>query len=678
MVARNVRRLVLYVTLCCSRLNRLDVLSLIALLGLAAIMIYSSAVAFESTRTATRALNSAVSAEAVDASLRTARYAVASEESLNRKYRLEPGKGVAAAHRASADSLAGALLAARNLGDATDRAVLDDALRDQNSYLAGTSKMYAAVDRHDARTALALDRTAVDPVFHRIERAVGERAEAHEMLAETAIFHLRETQRRTIAMTISLSALRLLSLGIFVFVLITYQRRLKASYQNAIDELENAALTDHLTHIGNHRAYQVDLQREASRAHRYGETLSLALLDVDDFKVVNDRSGHLYGDTVLAKLAALFSSLRLEDRAYRIGGDEFAIILPHSSIDAATKAMQRLQEEVETSVFDCTVSIGLASLTGSECDLVSLQTQADAAMYAGKRGDRNGVTVFDASVDGMWLLSPERIHSLHRLIAAGSMQVAFQPIWDVHDRRVLAYEALARPDAKYGFGGPQEAFDLADRIGCTRELDAVCRAGALVAARELPDDALLFINLSPQSLDQSRLDVDELVKLLRAAGLTPDRVVIEITERSITRVGTVINSARLLQEHGFRLALDDTGAGNSGLEMLSRLPVDFVKIDREIIVKALDDRNARGVLAGIVAIAETTGAYVIAEGIETTQMLDFVCHLGRRETGAYRGADGVQGYLLRRPSQTFPKPDETLAIAALLAEFAAGEPRSAA
>jgi EAL domain-containing protein (putative c-di-GMP-specific phosphodiesterase class I) len=273
----------------------------------------------------------------------------------------------------------------------------------------------------------------------------------------------------------------------------------------------------------------------------------------------------------------------------------------------------------------------------------------------------------------MWLLSPDKIHNLHELIATGSVPVVFQPIWDVRECRILAYEALARPDPKYGFNGPQDAFDLAERIGCAHELDAICRKGTLAAAGELPVGALLFINVSPQSLDHGRLDPHDFVKAVRAAGLTPQRVVIEITERSISRVDAVIDSAHALQKLGFRLALDDTGSGNSGLEMLSRLPLEFVKIDREVIVKALDDRNARGVLAGIVAIADSTGAYVIAEGIETPEMLDFVCRLPAQAAPS-RGIHGVQGFLLRRPSETFPQANETKDIEALLKDALIGAP----
>jgi EAL domain-containing protein (putative c-di-GMP-specific phosphodiesterase class I) len=240
-------------------------------------------------------------------------------------------------------------------------------------------------------------------------------------------------------------------------------------------------------------------------------------------------------------------------------------------------------------------------------------------------------------------------------------------IWDVTRCDVLAYEALARPPAQFGFDGPQDVFDLAERVGRAHEIDAVCRRATLRRASELPDGVLLFLNMTPHSLENGRLDPRQFAADVVAAGLSPHRVVIEITERSVAQIDVVIEVAKALQHLGFRLALDDTGAGNAGLEMLSQLAVDFVKIDRSIIVKALTDRSARAVMAGIIAIAKETGADVIAEGIEDMKMLDLVCGQDW-DTIHKRGVRGVQGYLLRRPSATMVDAEATDDVKAILQE----------
>ena len=146
----------------------------------------------------------------------------------------------------------------------------------------------------------------------------------------------------------------------------------------------------------------------------------------------------------------------------------------------------------------------------------------------------------------------------------------------------------------------------------------------------------------------------------RAVGLEPERVVLEITERSPARLDHVIASALRLRSLGFQLALDDVGTGNSGLEMLRDLPVDFVKIDTSVIAAAVDDPKAQAVLVAIIAFARRAGAFVIAEGIESEEILSFVRHAHEMNVLHDRVIDGGQGFLLGRPDQDLtsaPSPE---------------------
>jgi EAL domain-containing protein (putative c-di-GMP-specific phosphodiesterase class I) len=215
---------------------------------------------------------------------------------------------------------------------------------------------------------------------------------------------------------------------------------------------------------------------------------------------------------------------------------------------------------------------------------------------------------------------------------------------------MLGVEALARPWPGYGLDGPGEMFAIADKIGRAHDLDAVCRSAALARAHEIPDDLLLFLNVNPQSLAHDTLRDRRLVDEVTAAGLEPERVVLEITERSDARLDQVIADATRLSSLGFHLALDDVGAGNAGLEMLRELPVDFVKIDQSIITAAVDDTQAQAVLMAIVAYASCVDAFVIAEGIETEAILDFVRNAAELEVRQDSPIPGGQGYLLGRPS----------------------------
>jgi diguanylate cyclase (GGDEF)-like protein len=411
----------------------------------------------------------------------------------------------------------------------------------------------------------------------------------------------------------------------------------------------NRARRDGLTDLGNQTAFHDELRRATASATRYEEPLSVAVIDLDDFKLVNDRKGHKQGDRLLAGLAGVLQDGRPEDRAFRIGGDEFALILPRSALDGATQRLNRLRAQVAEQLGGVTLSIGVAQLDPEGRDEGTLVEQADAAVYEAKRLGRDRVVTFD-QVDKSLVVTAARLDTLHRLLKGAPPAVAFQPIFELgpEGHRVLGFEALARFDAPE-LHGPADAFALAERVGRAHELDELARRGALARARELPPGTLLFLNVSPKSFDLDALAGDSLVRAVRAAGLEPERVVLEITERSTARVDRVVREAARLRGLGFKLALDDVGAGNAGLEMLRSLAVDFVKIDKEVVAGSTAGGGARAILHAVISFANEVGAFVIAEGIETEAMLEHVRSPERSADPERIGVHGAQGYLLGRP-----------------------------
>jgi diguanylate cyclase (GGDEF)-like protein len=412
----------------------------------------------------------------------------------------------------------------------------------------------------------------------------------------------------------------------------------------------NRATHDGLTDLGNQSAFQDELRRATATALRYGEPLSVALVDLDDFKLVNDRKGHRQGDRLLAGLARVLQEGRPEDRAFRIGGDEFALIMPRSDVDGAKERLDRMRSHAAEQLGGVTLSVGVAQLEPAMRDAGTLVEQADAALYEAKRLGRDRVATF-GQLDEALVVTAARLGALHRLLDGPPPAIAFQPIWELGPtgNLLVGYEALARPDVR-GLAGPAEAFALAERIGRAHELDSLCRRATLARAHELPRDALLFLNVSPQSFDLDELSGDSLLCAVRAAGLEPERVVLEITERSTARLDRVVREATRLRKLGFRLALDDVGAGNAGLEMLRSLPVDFVKIDREVVASSARGGSARAILHAVISFADEVGAFVIAEGIETEAMLEHVRAPDKRPGLERRtGVHGAQGYLLGRP-----------------------------
>jgi diguanylate cyclase (GGDEF)-like protein len=423
------------------------------------------------------------------------------------------------------------------------------------------------------------------------------------------------------------------------------------------------AARDPLTDLGNHRSFQDELARAVAVATRKAESLAVVLVDLDKFKAVNDRHGHRRGDELLKEVARALDDGRGNDRAFRIGGDEFALLLPGLESAAARTAVQRRLDAAHASDAAASFTAGIAVLApGLEADPAALWEQADAALYEGKRSGCGGVVVFDDVAEQLSIVTPAKTQALGALLDGKRLEIAFQPIWDLHDGRMLGVEALARPWEGYGFDGPAEMFAVAEKVGRAPELDDLCRLAALERASELPSDVLLFLNVNPQALAHGMLVGDAFVRAVASAGLDPGRVVLEITERSEARLSQVVAEATCLHGLGFRLALDDVGAGNAGLEMLRHLPVDFVKIDRSVIAAAAEDTHSQAVLLAIIAYARRADAYVIAEGIETREMLSFVRNVDELHNVQDPPIKGAQGFLLGRPSTRVAQLITSLAI----------------
>ena len=426
--------------------------------------------------------------------------------------------------------------------------------------------------------------------------------------------------------------------------------------EGAYDQARSEALLDGLTGLGNHRAFQEEIERQWSSAVRYGRSLSLVLLDLDEFKRINDSAGHAGGDLLLRRIGSqITGSLRRSDRAFRIGGDEFAIILPETDGDGAYVVMRRLLatslegESRRAGANALSFSAGIAAVPGSAHDRESLYSQADAALYWGKRHGRTSVTVYDrerhesAGIDH----KPAELSALvARVAASGAVRAVFQPIYDLVTGAPRGFEGLVRPLPNSGFNDPGTMFAAAEATGRTAELDIACLEAVMGAAARLRLPGSLTVNLSPRTLEMDEFSVQGLLRIIVRHGLDPRRVVLELTEREavedIARLRRAVDDCRVA---GIRVAADDVGSGNAGLRLLSQLRFDIVKIDLSLVQGGARRDQSLEVVRTLRDLADRWGALAVAEGIETPAQLEAVRALG---IGA------GQGYLLGRPTEQPP------------------------
>lgn len=411
------------------------------------------------------------------------------------------------------------------------------------------------------------------------------------------------------------------------------------------------AYRDALTGLANRRAFLDGLKPEAID-ERPGSTLAIGMVDLDDFKVINDTYGHRAGDTLLVETARRFRTLDIGDAVIaRLGGDEFAVLLRDvAHLDDARSRMTRVAAVFDEPFrfgeqqFKLRASIGLAcnvTEVGTSLDLIN---RADLAMYEAKRGPGVGICVFE---HGMETRTRRRImieQALANPAETDLIELHYQPIVDAASNRIVGFEALARwTHPTLGVISPAEFVPLAEQAGMTRSLTINLLSMALRAASGWPSGYRLSFNLSAPELSSADL-AGRILTLVEAHGFNPRRLSIEVTETALLNDFPTARAAlTTLQRGGVRVLLDDFGAGYASIGYLREIQFDGIKLDGSLIAALMESPAAHELLVGVLHLCESIGAPVTAEMVETAAQRDMLCALG---------VQYLQGYYLSRPLTT--------------------------
>ncbi|MCA2212247.1 putative bifunctional diguanylate cyclase/phosphodiesterase [Jidongwangia harbinensis] len=534
--------------------------------------------------------------------------------------------------------------------------LITDAISDLIAVVDDTGRFVYASPSHERELALPPGRllgTAVAGLAHPDDRPAVVAALADPAHAPKVEYRLRTGRDTWVWVESALRPMPADDTVVLSSRVIDERRRLE-------DELRQRATHDPLTGLAN-RALTADRLDGALTRASAGDHVGLLFCDLDKFKEVNDRLGHEAGDELLVQAAdRLRGCVRREDLLARFGGDEFVILLDGITDltdvleigDRVVRALETpfslLGERVEISV-----SVGGVLGVRGQANATTMLRDADAAMYAAKNAGRGRVEVFDDDASHRSLDRLELRSDLNQAVARGELIVHYQPIVELSTNRITGFEALCRwQHPRRGLIQPDDFIPLAEETGAIIGigewvLREACRQ--LVEWQRMPGGQQLRISVNLSAVQLQQPDAaNRTLDAITATGVRPSDVWLEITEHSSIRAD-VTEFATTLRDAGVHFALDDFGISYSSLSHLKRLPVEILKIDRSFVAGLPATDTDRGIVRAVLAIADSLGLAVVAEGIETAEQCADLLTLNCRQG---------QGFLFAQPMP----PDEATAL----------------
>jgi diguanylate cyclase (GGDEF)-like protein len=409
------------------------------------------------------------------------------------------------------------------------------------------------------------------------------------------------------------------------------------------ENLEYQAYHDSLTGLPNRPLFLDRIEQEIRHASRDNSSLAVLFLDLDNFKQINDSLGHSAGDTVLILISErLIEALRETDTVARFGGDEFTILLSEfSTVEDINDIVLKLFDTIHRPVvidfneLFVTTSIGISVFPNDGASAEILLRNADAAMYRAKERGRNAFEFYTTDMTERALEKVHMIANLNRALEQDELEVFYQPQYDIHKKQLIGLEALVRwhhPDL--GFLTPEKFLPTAEESGLIVALDRWVMRKSLQQMKAWKDEGLalgrLSLNLPMLQIDQPDF-LETLIKLLKDTDCNGKSITFEITEGQLMKnPERTIKLLNHMSTLGIRVSVDDFGTGYSSLAYLKKLPVDTIKIDKTFIQGLPIDGDDSSIVKSMIALANSMRIDVIAEGVETSEQLDFLKKEGCR------------------------------------------------
>lgn len=397
-------------------------------------------------------------------------------------------------------------------------------------------------------------------------------------------------------------------------------------------KIEQQADTDFLTGLYNRMCFERDLARQIDEAQKTGEKGAILYLDLDDFKHINDGLGHQYGDTLLKSISHSLQRVQgLEGRCYRMGGDEFVIVLSPEAYRRVDDIMEEIREifskpwYLKDADYYCTASMGIVTFPDEGDTVAALVKKADIAMYEAKKGGKNRLAEYS---EGLNYESSRRLDMEKSMRDAATdgcqeFEVYFQPIMNIQGEKPVCEgaEALIRwNSSRQGFMAPAEFIPLAEYLGLINPIGNYALLEACRCCKRWNDEGhpeyKVNVNLSVVQLLQNNV-VETVREAIEETGIRPSNLTLEVTESlAINDMGRMQEILGAIRALGVKIALDDFGTGYSSLNHIREIPFDIIKVDQSFVRELAEDAYSQSFIKMVAELAETIGASICVEGIE--------------------------------------------------------------